>query len=121
MLGGGSAARDGDIQYLDATSGAEPVQLARAFGRDCAHLQYDGFRPRSSKNSRRFAINVPNRIIVGQARENHVDIARQLKNIFRHDSAPLSDGFHLGEIPVVYTDSVSVIKQPLRDPTSHIA
>jgi hypothetical protein len=101
-LGGGGAARDGDVQQLDTGTGAKAVQFARGVRGDRAHLKRDGSWSCSRKNSFRSGIHAANRVIVGQARENHINRTRQFLNARRNDATLCSDGFRFNGIPVVY-------------------
>src|ERR1700687_1223018 len=121
MFGGRSAARDGDIQYLDAMLSAKLVQFPRTFWGDRAHLQHNGSCPRLSKNSRGPGKNALHCFIVGQTGENYIGIACQFENILRNDTAPCSDCVRLGDVPVIDEDLVSVRKQALCDSASHVA
>jgi len=111
----------GEHPSLDLTSGTESLQSTRVFWRDCAHLQHNRSWPCASKNSLRARIDGANGFIVGQARKNHIGSARQINNVLSNDTALCCDGFRLGDIHVVYDELVSLIKQTLCDPASHVA
>src|SRR4029077_9255021 len=121
LFRGRSAARDGDIQHLDATLSAKSVQFPRTFRGDRAHLQHDGSWPRLSKKSRGPGKDALNCFIVGQTRENHVGTACQFENVLRNDTAPRGYCIRFGDVPVVDEDLVSVSKQALCDSASHVA
>ena len=121
LLCRGSATRNSDIQHIDTKPPSLFVQFPRGFGRDRAHFQHHGSRTRPREGPLRTRINALHGFVIGKTGNNHICAAGQFDDIVHGHSTIWYQSFSPSRILIEYDELVSMGKQTLGDPASHVA
>src|SRR5271166_5973120 len=110
-----------DVHHIDTKPPSLFVQFPRGFGRDRAHFQHHGSRTRSREDPLGICINALHGSVVGKTGKNHICAACQFDDIVHGYSTIWCQSFCPSRILIEYDELVSMGKQTLRDPASHVA